>query len=320
MSEENSNQPVDINDDNQADFENDFYDLEQEDEVEDQDFEEQEEDVEDFGEDEDAPANDEDDEPSGKKVNPTQKRINDLTAKFRQEEREKLALLRRLEELENVVKKETKEEQVPLRQQLPDGAPDPDAKNEKGDPLYPLGEFDPQYIKALTKWSVDTEFKAAEEARAKAAEEAAIKQEQAKIGEEWLERVEKASEEVPDIKDRIIAVTDALEGLDPKYGDYLATIVMQSEVGPELMHYFSDNIGEAQKIVASGALAATLAIGRLEAQFLNSASRGEQKRNKKLSEAKEPPSDHARGVNGRFSVAPDTDNQAAFEKVFFQKP
>jgi hypothetical protein len=52
--------------------------------------------------------------------------------------------------------------------------------------------------------------------------------------------------------------------------------------GPEVMRYLSQNIGEAQKIVASGPAAATIAIGRLDAR-LDRTTR-EEKRNKRVSD------------------------------------
>jgi hypothetical protein len=43
--------------------------------------------------------------------------------------------------------------------------------------------------------------------------------------------------------------------------------MMGLDNGPDVMHYLSQNIGEAQKIVASGPAAATIAIGRLDARL-----------------------------------------------------
>jgi hypothetical protein len=92
---------------------------------------------------------------------------------------------------------------------------------------------------------------------------------------------------------------------------------MSCDNGPEIMYYLSQNIGEAQKIVASGPAAATLAIGRLEAQ-LSKPKQEELKRNKRVSETPPPPEQRTRGVNGRFATRPDTRDLAAFRKEFFK--
>lgn len=327
MNEENSNQPVDINDDNQPEFEKLFYAPEPE-EVEDvEDVVDQEEDVDDLGEDDDPPAPEEDEDddepiedekPQGKKKNSFQERINELTAKARTEEREKIALLKRLEELEAVVKKEAVKDQKPLREQLPDGAPSPEAKGEDGEPLYPLGEFDPQYIRDLTKFTIAEESTRAKEEAAKEAQAKEYQEYQAAVRDHWVEKVAEVEETIPEIRESIQNLTETFGDVDGPFGEYLATTIMSSDFGPQIMHYLSQNIGEAQKIVASGPAAATLALGRLEARFEFSTKQEEQKRNKKVTDAREPPTDRTRGVHGQFSVAPDTDNQRAFEREFFK--
>jgi hypothetical protein len=92
---------------------------------------------------------------------------------------------------------------------------------------------------------------------------------------------------------------------------------MQLDNGPQIMDYLSQNIGEAQRIVASGPVAATLAIGKLDAMFTKPPV--EKKSNKKVSDAPAPPTERARGSNGQFTVPPDTDDLDAFEKIFFQR-
>lgn len=329
MNEENSNQPVDINDDNQSEFEELFYAPEPE-EVEDVEdvVEEDAEEIDDLGEDDDPPASEDEDEDepeedksSKGKENRVQKRINELTAKARQEEREKLALLKRLEELEAVVKRETEKDQKPLRQQLPTGAPKPDAVDDTGEPLYPLGEFDPNYIADLTEFTVEQRLKAADEKRAAEEQARQVQAAQEEIRDAWIERVNEAEKELPDLREHIVELTDTFEDLPPQYGEYLATTIMASEFGPQIMYYLSQNIGEAQRIVASGPHAATLALGRLEAMFSNpSTEKPEKKRNtKQVSKAPVPPEESTRGRGSSTAVAPDTDNLDAFEKVFYQK-
>lgn len=281
--------------------------------------EEEPEEVEDLAtEDEEDEAPEEEEKPQAKKKNRAQERIDELTAKARAEEREKLALLKRLEELE--AKYEKKEEPKALREQLPADAPHPDTKDDNGDDVYPLGEFDPQYIADLTRWTIKQETQAAKAQAEQEARARAIEQVQNELATHWAEKLDAFEETVPEIRDNITLLTDTFQGLDPNYGEYLATTIMASEYGPEMMNYLALNLGEAQKIVASGPAAATLALGRLEARFVKAEEKGEKPSDsKRVSAAKEPPEELNRGSNGRFSVKPDTDDQAAFERVFFQK-
>lgn len=321
-----------VNNEDQSDFETLFFNGEPvQDEPDNEDTEEVEDSDQpgDEGEDLDPSATDETDDededepeedvkPKGKNRKSAQERINELTAKARQEEREKLQLLKRLEELEAVVKKETVEK-APLKQDdLPEGAPDFDAVDEKGNLLYPLGEFDPKFIRDLTRFTIEQETKALREKEAQEAEQKAIQEVQTKIQSEWMERLEKYEEEVPEVRESIAELTEVFQDLNPTYGEYLASTIMASEFGPQIMHYLSDNIGEAQKIVASGPAAATLALGRLEARFIKPSNEKETKRNnKRVSDAPEPPESLTRGANGQFTVRPDTDDLSAFERVFF---
>lgn len=276
------------------------------------------EDVEDLATEDEEDETPEEETPPVKKKNRAQERIDELTAKARTEEREKLALLKKIEELE--AKYEKKEEPKALREQLPADAPHPDAKDEDGENIYALGEFDPQYIADLTRWTIKQETQAAKAQAEQEARNRAIEQVQQELAADWVEKLDKFEETVPDVRENITQLTDTFQNLDPNYGEYLATTIMASEYGPEMMNYLALNLGEAQKIVASGPAAATLALGRLEARFVKSEAQEEKKSDsKRVSAAKEPPEDLNRGSNGRFTVKPDTDDLAAFERVFFQK-
>lgn len=285
---------------------------------------------EDTSEDEDEESEEEEDEDEEEEPEEEPKRRNRKSAKERIEElvREKreteraaqqreAELLRRLEALEARTKEESKPKDV--KELLPPEAPAPDAVNDDGEPIYPLGEFDPLYIRDLTKFTIEQERKAMreEEERTRQAREAEAVRQQ--IADEWMDRVEEVEKEIPELRENMKTLTDTFADLEPAYGEYLASTIMISEVGPQIMNYLSQNIGEAQKIVASGPAAATLALGRLEARLLNSSTRQEEKRNtKQVSKAPEPPQDRARGSGGRFTVAPDTDDLNAFERVFFK--
>lgn len=334
---------VDIDDVNLDEFEQDFFNpkaevVEEEvvdeeigddhpaaDEDEDTDEDETEEDESDESDEEDDDEEDEEPEedPKPKRNRKSAKeRIEELVAKTRETER---AADRReaelLERIKNLEARTDKEESQPkdVKALLPPEAPTPDATGKDGEPLYPLGEFDPLYIRDLTKFTIEQERTAMREQEAldrQAREEQAVRQQ---IADEWMDRVEEAEKTIPELRDNMKTLTDTFATLEPNYGEYLASTIMISEVGPQIMNYLSQNIGEAQKIVASGPAAATLALGRLEARLLNSSTPQEEKRNtKQVSKAPAPPTDRARGSGGKFAVAPDTDDLDAFERVFYK--
>ena len=91
--------------------------------------------------------------------------------------------------------------------------------------------------------------------------------------------------------------------------------------GPDVLYYLASNPEEARQIVNSGAQKATLALGRIEAKFLEVESKKSSAK-PKVSKAPTPPPPNARarGANGAFiSVQPDTDDLDAFEAAFFDK-
>jgi DNA repair exonuclease SbcCD ATPase subunit len=282
------------------------------------DDENEDEDVEETEDDEDSDEEEEVEEvPAPKqKRNRAQERIEKLLERERVANERANALEKRLAELE--ARTEVKKEEAPaLRDNLPADAPDPDAVDENGDPLYELGEFDKKYIRDITRYTIAQETKAAKEEAEKEAYAKQMEAAQAEIRDKWIENLDKAEAEEPDIRDNIRTLTETFQDVEPQYGEYLASTLMASDYGPQIMNYLSQNIGEAQKIVASGPAAATLAIGRLEARFIPSTEQ-EPKRNTKLvSKAPKPPENPSRGAKGKFSVPDDTDDLDAFERKFY---
>ena len=258
--------------------------------------------------------------PQGKKS--AQERINEVVAKQREAERERDALRLKILELEAAATKKPEEVKTndpkPLREQLAANAPSPDALKEDGTPKYKLGEYDPEYIRDLTRYTIAEENRIADEQRAAEAERKTVEAAQVELQNSWLQKLEETEKELPDIRDHIGQLEQRFASLDPQYGEFLAATIMSCDNGPEVMYYLSQNIGEAQKIVASGPAAATLALGRLDAR-LSKAAEQEEKSNKRPSAAPEPPQTMTRGNGGKFAVRPDTDNLAAFEKEFYAK-
>jgi hypothetical protein len=317
LSDDNNNVDISLDE-----FEKEFYgqeekpieavseaedDAENEDEVETEDdaLETEQEDESEDEEEETPPE-----KPKAKKS--AKERIDEIT-------REKYELKRQLEEARRALESRSTEEKAPepapVREQLSKEAPNPDAKNDKGEPLYPLGEFDPLFIRDLTKFSVEQEMNAAKEAAQKEAAQKVELARQQELASSWNERLDRAEESNPEIRESIRDLVTVFEGIEPHYGDYLAATIMGLENGPDVMHYLSQNIGEAQKIVASGPAAATIEIGRLDARL---SAPSVEKRNKKQSEAPPPPESRTRGQGGRFETPDDTDDLDAFEKKFFK--
>lgn len=310
-----------------SDFENLFFNGEPV--VEDEPVKQEDAPDEDSGDDEevDSPATEEDEDdnepevdekPKAKNRKSAQERINELTADKRATQRE-LEALRREFDAFKAGRGEEKKEEPTLKEKLPVGAPTPDAKDEDGNDLYELGEFDPKFIRDLTKFTVEQEMKEAETARQRAAQEKEFQEVQNAVRENWTNNLDTYVQENEGAREDMVQLVEAFDGLDPNYGEYLATTIMASEYGPHVMHYLSQNIGEAQKIVASGPAAATLALGRLEARFMKSTKEENTGNKRKVSDAPEPPEERTRGIKGQFAVRPDTDDQRAFEREFFKK-
>jgi hypothetical protein len=222
---------------------------------------------------------DEDDAPKGEEVEEEEleeapkpkakksakERIDELTA-------EKYELRREIETLrrEFEASKPRQEEKVkePVKADTPTSAPNPDAVKEDGTPIYELGEFDPLFIRDLTKFTIAEETRAAKEVEERLAVQKQAEAAQQEISAKWNEKLEAAEKEIPEIRENIAQLADVFKDVEPGYGEYLASVIMNSDFGPEIMNHLSQNIGEAQKIVASGPAAATLSIGRLEARFI----------------------------------------------------
>jgi chemotaxis protein histidine kinase CheA len=286
------------------------------DEIEEDSLATDEDDLETDEDEDESDLDEEEDEPEPEvkpKKKSAQERINEITARAYEAERREAALLARLEALEGKTKEEPKPD---IRQQLPAGAPTPDAVDDKGEPVYPLGEFDPQFIADLTRFTIRAEYEA-ERTKAQQEEAASAAQEaKDEIVREYTDRFAELAEEVPTLHEDVRELTSAFAHVPEEYGEYLAMTIMSMDNGPRLMHYLSQNIGEAQKIVASGPAAATLALGRLDAMLTKPKSEG---RKVQPTAAPKPPESRARGSGGKFTVSPDTDDLAAFERVFYKK-
>ncbi len=270
---------------------------------------------------EDTLADEEEDEeveeaeakPEPKKRKPARERINELT-------REKRELERRLLALEEAARKPVSEEKPEPKTAAPaeTNAPAPDDVDEKGEALYPLGEFDPRYIQALVKHVNEVERaefaqKQAEEAKRTEAEKA-----EQELTNAWTEKVQTSLERLPDLPEKVVDLEANFRSLDPEYGNFLASTIMSLDNGPDVLNYLADNLEEAQRIAAAGPTRAIVALGRLDARFEPKEEKSAEvdKGNKvKLSSAPAPAPKN-KGVGVAKPI--DLSDLETFEKEFFK--
>jgi hypothetical protein len=197
--------------------------------------------------------------------------------------------------------------------------PTPDALDEVGNPKYALGEFDPAYIRDLTRFTLEQERN---ETNAKAEAQRQQEAETARLAglqSTWNEKLEASLESYPDLREKGQVLLDGFSNLDPNYAAYLATVLMSMDYGPDVLNYLSDNPTEARTIVNSGAQKATIALGRIEAKFLEAAAQKIVAK-PKVSKAPPPPPVQARGTAGGSKIIPpDTDNLDDFDSIFYLK-
>lgn len=252
------------------------------------------------------------DKPAGKK-NRFQERIDELTGKIRSGERDREALLERIAKLE--------EKQAPVQQKQPtiNEGPQPDDVAEDGSDKYPLGELDPQYIRDLTRHTLKVEREAMLREEAERASEAELQKEKTKLQEEWNAKLGPAQERYPDFRERGEKLLEQFSDLEPKYGEYLAAVLMSMDHGTDVLYYLASNPDEARAIVQSNATKATLTLGRLEAQFAALDNKPTTTR-PKVTKAPQPPAHINKGsALASAEVADDTDDLDAFASKFFKK-
>ena len=245
-----------------------------------------------------------------------QERISELTnrakaAEAREAERD--AEIARLKAL--LEGKETKQEEPVKPTAEPEG-PTPDDKNADGTDKYPLGEFDPAYVRDLARHAVRVEreaLKAAEEQERQVREE--NQQRQALI-DSWAVKLEEKQEALPDFAERNLELQEIFSKADPAYADYIALTVMSMDKGPEVLYHLATNPEEARKLVKMSAAQATLALGKIEARFELQAE--EKTKKLKVSNAPKPPERLNKGTHVSREVKDDTDDLDAFSRKFFK--
>jgi len=241
-----------------------------------------------------------------KKVSRVQERINELTARAREAERALEAL--------KIAQHKQDEPDKTLSITVPDTGPDPDARNEDGSDKYPLGLYDPQYIRDMARHTIDTGWAKKEQEAAENLQRQQLEQARADIQNQWAERLTPVLEQHEDFLEKTLGLESAFDGLEPQYSDYLVQTIKSLEHGPDVLYYFANNLDEAQKFVKLGPLNATLALGEINAMFKGQT----RKSDPKVSKAPPPPQVN-KGSKTRVAVSPDTDNLDDFASIFWPK-
>lgn len=252
-----------------------------------------------------------DDNAKPKKTNRYQERINEVTAARRQAERERDELKRKLEELTNPAKTTDKAEVTTTSTE-----PQPNDKNEDGSDKYPLGEFDPQYLKDVVQHMLN-EQQAAQQKEAEQKQKLTQEQQyRAERQDEWNTKLVDVQDRYPDYQEKGEQMLAMFEGIDEAYGQYLTDTLMEMDAGPEVFYYLANNLEEAQEIVNAGPRKATIAFAKIEAQLAgNTATKTPQV---KTTKAPTPPP-QLKGSAVSKTVSLDTDDLDAFSKVLFNK-
>lgn len=245
--------------------------------------------------------------------NRAQERISELNGKWREEQRKREALEQQLAALQN-----PKSATNTPSPEAPTGAPTPDDAKEDGTAKYPLGDFDPNYIRDLARFETTQALREQQEVVAKAQAEEAGKLQQQELVDSWNEKLTPALDRYPDFQEKGEELFEALSGLSPDYEDYIAATIMQLDYGPDVLYYLSSNPQEAQTIVNAGPTKAAVLLGRIESKFA-AADAEKTLARPKVSKAPAPPPVNKGSAIARGSVAPDTDDLEAFTREFVKK-
>ena len=270
---------------------------------------------------EEPDTTDEDEQP--KKGNRFQERINELTAARREAERKASELERKLDDvlkrLDEDRKTKEPEPTNPVQQEAAtSGAPSPTDKNSDGTDKYPLGEFDPKFLRDTVQHMLDQKEQEQRKAQEEQAKQQEFQQQRSELQESWNNKLVDAQERYPDFQEKGQQMLGVFEGIDEQYGQYLTDTIMEMDAGPDVFYYLANNLEEAEKIVSAGPRKATIALAKLEAKFVSANTETKPVR-AKTTKAPPPPPQLKGSSVARASVPIDTDDLDAFTKALFTK-
>lgn len=248
------------------------------------------------------------------KKNRFQERIDELTAKAKEAERRAEEAERKVAEA--AAKATPKETPAPATQDTT--GPSPDALNEDGTEKYPLGEFDPAYLRDFVKHLHEVEkqedVKRTEQQARQAAEDAQL----AELRDNWNSKLAPAQERYPDFMEKGQELVETFSGLEASYGEFLTASLMSMDNGPDVLYYLSNNKDEAKKIVDGGPVKAAVAFGSISERLKDKTV--ESTTNRPIRESKAPPPPPSnKGIKASVPFSSDTDDLDAFASVLFKK-
>jgi hypothetical protein len=270
-------------------------------------------------EDDDTLAPDDEDDETKKaekpeKKNRLQERINELTAARREAERKYEKLLAKLEENTKPKTVDPVKEQATNTQEQ--AGPSASDKNEDGTDKYPLGEFDPKFVKDTVQHMLNEQARIQKEEAAKQAKVSEEDQYRSTLQNSWNEKLDDVKERYPDFEDKGQEMLAVFEGIDQAYGQYLTDTLMEMDAGPEVFYYLANNLDKAEEIVNAGPRKATIALAKIEAQLVGTPTKTAAV---KTTNAPPPPPQVKGSAVSKASVSVDTDDLDAFSKMLFKK-
>jgi hypothetical protein len=198
-----------------------------------------------------------------KKKSGYQRRIDKLNARYSEERKAREALEHRLAQLER--SGEPKGEKVEAKAPT-EGEPNPDDFENHSD-----------YVKAVTRWTIEQSQKTAKAE----AEKQRLEQEQAELQKSHQGRVKAFAEKHEDF----FEVLESVEHVP--VSSAVMELLVSSENGPELMYELAKNAGELERVSKLSPLAAAREIGRIESR-LQKAAEPPKVEPKKLTQAPKP--------------------------------
>lgn len=273
----------------------------------------------------DSDSNEEDEEPETPLDKPkkktAQERISEVVGE-RNAARAELEAIR--QELEALRAPKPKEE-APAVKDTPSvvpvkGAPDPDAVDENGESLYPLGQYDPKFLEDHVQWLFETK-EAEQEAKRAQIEAARQKEVQlTALQSDWQTKLKaaEAQEGMADLREKGQAMLAELDSIitDESYGEFLGKTIMGMEKGVEVFNFLANNLDIAKNLATLDVVNATITLGAIQERV---SKRDGNNVKPRVSAAPEPPKTVNRGNHGRFEVPDDTDDLDAFANKFFVK-
>lgn len=128
---------------------------------------------------------------------------------------------------------------------------------------FPAGEFDEAYRLAREEWAIQRyEAKREMQSRAAAqhAERERLRRRDDEIQTRAAERLEEASERIPDLRKHVAVLTRLPEAA----GDVLTIALAESEHAPEIVRHLATNEADRSRLAGMSHAQAALFIGRLE--------------------------------------------------------